>query len=129
MNCYTESLVDEIGYSLSFQRIRELYDLVTTKDNTQTEILALIAIKSIANDIGATYEEIVANSDEISTKTSASHHLKQLENKKYILKRTVNRKAYYRLREELKSLADTYLLPRFEQKDKYVRLESVSELM
>lgn len=123
------NLVNDVSSILRLDKSQEFYDLVTTKDNTQTEILALIAIKSIANDFGATYEEIVANSDEISTKTSASHHLKQLENKKYILKRTVNRKAYYRLREELKSLADTYLLPRFEQKDKYVRLESISELM
>lgn len=123
------NLVNDVSSILRLDKSKEFYNLVTTKDNTQTEILTLIAIKSIANNFGATYEEIVANSDEINTKTSASHHLKQLENKKYVLKRTVNRKAYYKLREELKSLADTYLLPRFEQKDKYVRLESVSELM
>jgi hypothetical protein len=123
------NLVNDVSSILWLDKSQEFFDLITTKDNTQTEILALIAIKSIANDFGATYEEIVANSDEISTKTSASHHLKQLENKKYIVKRTINRKAFYKLREELKSLADTYLLPRFEQKDKYVRLESISEMM
>ncbi len=125
----SKKLVKDIIAFLRLDFSREFYNLITLKDNTQTEVLSLIAMKSIANDTGATYEEIVNNSVEINSKTSAAHHLKQLEEKQYILKKTVNRRAFYRLREELKTLADSHLLPRFEQREGYLRLERISDLL
>ena len=125
----SEDLVHDVSSILKLDKSQEFFDLITTKNNTQTKILTLIAIKSIANDFGATYEEVVANSKNINTKTSASHHLTQLDNRKYVEKNTVKRKAYYKLFKEFRSLADTHLIPRFEQNERYVKLESVSELM
>ncbi len=121
------SLVNDSTSSLGIDVNREFYDLVTLNDNTQTFILSLISMKSTAYDFGITYDDIVNNLG--IQKTSASHHLKQLQEKRYVLKRTVNRKAFYRLRDELKTLADTYLMKSFEQKETHVRLESISDLV
>ncbi|OLS32110.1 MAG: hypothetical protein HeimAB125_12260 [Candidatus Heimdallarchaeota archaeon AB_125] len=118
--------VNDITSSLSIDVNKEFFDLVTLNDNTQTFVLALIAMKSTAYDLGITYDDIVNNLG--IQKTSASHHLKQLQDRRYISKRTVNRKAFYRLRPELKTLADTYLMRSFEQKETHVRLESISDL-
>jgi len=120
-------LVNDISSILGISSNKEFYDLVTLRDNTQTRILSLISMKSIAFDYGITYEEVVANSD-IKAKTSATHHLKQLQEKKFITKKTVNRKAFYKLRDELRTLADTYLLPSFEQEEMYVQLEGITDL-
>ncbi len=123
----SQHLVNDIGSILGISSNKEFYNLVTLRDNTQTRILSLISMKSIAFDYGITYEEVVVNSD-IKAKTSATHHLKQLQEKKFITKKTVNRKAFYRLRDELRTLADTYLLPGFEQEEMYVQLESIADL-
>ncbi|MFW9851988.1 MAG: hypothetical protein ACFFDS_03545 [Candidatus Thorarchaeota archaeon] len=120
-------LVNDIASILGISSNKEFYNLVTLRDNTQTRILSLISMKSIAFDYGITYEEVVLNSD-IKAKTSATHHLKQLQEKKFITKKTVNRKAFYRLRDELRTLSDTYLLPSFEQEEMYVQLESIADL-
>ena len=121
------SLVNDITSFLAIDVNKEFFDLVTLNDNTQTFVLSLIAMKSTAYDFGITYDDIVNNLG--IQKTSASHHLKQLQEKKYVTKKTVNRKAFYRLRDELKTLADTYLLKSFEQKETHVRLESISDLV
>lgn len=119
--------VNDITSRLFIDVNKEFFDLVTLNDNTQTFILALIAMKSTAHDFGITYDDIVNNLG--IQKTSASHHLKQLQDKRYLSKRTVNRKAFYRLRTELKTLADTYLMKSFEQKETHVRLESITDLI
>ena len=121
------SLVDDITSFLAIDVNKEFFDLVTLNDNTQTFVLSLIAMKSTAYDFGITYDDIVNNLG--IQKTSASHHLKLLQERKYVTKKTVKRKAFYRLRDELKTLADTYLLKRFEQKETHVRLESISDLV
>ncbi len=121
------ALVNDMSAFLSIDVNKEFFDLITLNDNTQTFILAIIAMKSTAYDLGITYDDIVNNLG--IQKTSASHHLKQLQEKKYITKRTVNRKAFYRLKDELKTLADTYLMKNFEQKETHVRLESISDLI
>ncbi len=123
----SQHLVNDIGAILGISSNKEFYNLVTLRDNTQTRILSLISMKSIAFDYGITYEEVVVNSD-IKAKTSATHHLKQLQEKKFITKKTVNRKAFYRLRDELKTVADSELLPSFEQEEMYVQLESIADL-
>lgn len=123
----SQHLVNDIGSILGMSANKEFFDLVTLRDNTQTRILSLISMKSIAFDYGITYEEVVINSD-IKAKTSATHHLKQLQEKKFITKKTVNRKAFYKLRDELRTIADTYLLPSFEQEEMYVQLESITDL-
>ena len=120
-------LVNDISSFLSIDVNEDFFDLITLNDNTQTFVLSLIAMKSTAYDLGITYDDIVNNLG--IQKTSASHHLKQLQDKRYITKRTVNRKAFYRLRDELKTLADTYLMKSFEQKETHVRLESISDLI
>ncbi len=121
------SLVDDITSFLAIDVNKEFFDLVTLNDNTQTFVLSLIAMKSTAYDFGISYDDIVNNLG--IQKTSASHHLKLLQERKYVTKKTVKRKAFYRLRDELKTLADTYLLKRFEQKETHVRLESISDLV
>ncbi|MCE7742132.1 MAG: winged helix-turn-helix transcriptional regulator [Candidatus Heimdallarchaeota archaeon] len=121
------SFVNDITSLLAIDVNKEFFDLVTLNDNTQTFVLSLIAMKSIAYDFGITYDDIVNNLG--IQKNSASHHLKQLQEKRYLIKRTVNRKAFYRLRDELKTLADTYLMKSFEQKETLVRLESISDLI
>ena len=121
------ALVNDIASILSIDVNKEFFDLITLNDNTQTFVLALIAMKSTAHDLGITYDDIVNNLG--IQKTSASHHLKQLQDKRYVVKRTVNRKAFYRLRPELKTLADTYLMKSFEQKETHVRLESITDLV
>ncbi|MHA2357879.1 MAG: hypothetical protein ACXABK_03830 [Candidatus Heimdallarchaeaceae archaeon] len=121
------SLVNDVSSILGIDVKNEFYDLITLRDNTQTFILSLIAMKSVANDFGITYDEIVMNLD--IQKTSASHHLKQLQEKRFVTKRTVNRIAYYKLREELQFLADIILLPNFEQKERFVRLENISDFV
>jgi len=123
----SKSLVNDIVSFLGIDLNKDFYDLVTLNDNTQTFILALIAMKSIAYDHGITYDDIVNNL--AIQKTSASHHLKQLQEKRYLIKKTVNRKAHYRLREELKTAADTHLITRFEQKETHVRLENIVDLI
>jgi hypothetical protein len=121
------SLVNDITSFLGIDVNKEFFDLVTLNDNTQTFVLSLISMKSTGYDFGITYDDIVNNLG--IQKTSASHHLKQLQEKRYVLKKTVNRKAFYRLRDELKTLADTYLMKSFEQKETHVRLESISDIM
>ncbi len=123
----SKSLVNDVISFLDINLNEDFYDLVTLNDNTQTFILALISMKSIAYDHGITYDDIVNNLG--IQKTSASHHLKQLQEKRYLLKKTVSRKAHYRLREELKTAADTHLITRFEQKETYVRLENIVDLI
>ena len=121
------ALVNDMTTILGIDVNKEFYDLITLNDNTQTFVLSLISMKSIANDFGITYDDIVNNLG--IQKTSASHHLKQLQERRYLIKKTVNRKAFYRLKDELKTLADTYLMKSFEQKDTHVRLESISDLI
>jgi len=119
-------LVQDVTNILNIQKNKEFYDLITLKDNTQTFILSLISMKSIANNYGITYDDIVLNMD--IQKTSVSHHLKQLEEKRFVTKQTVNRKAFYKLKNELFASSDSFLLPKFEQKEKYVRLENISDI-
>lgn len=121
------SIINDVTSFLAIDVNKEFYNLVTLNDNTQTFILSLITMKSTAYDFGITYNDIVNNLG--IQKTSASHHLKQLQERRYVTKRTVNRKAFYRLREELKTTADTYLMKSFEQKETHVRLESISNLV
>ena len=121
------SLVQDVCARLGININQEFYDLITLNDNTQTFILALIAMRSIAHDFGVTYDDIVVNLG--IQKTSASHHLKQLQEKRYVSKQTINRKAHYKLRDELKTIADTHLLPRFEQKEAHIKLESLIDMM
>ncbi len=123
----SKSLVNDIISFLGINLNKDFYDLVTLNDNTQTFILALISMKSIAYDHGITYDDIINNLG--IQKTSASHHLKQLQEKRYLLKKTVRRKAHYRLREELKTAADTHLITRFEQKETHVMLENIVDLI
>ena len=123
----SKSLVNDIISFLGINLNKDFYDLVTLNDNTQTFILALISMKSIAYDHGITYDDIINNLG--IQKTSASHHLKQLQEKRYLLKKTVSRKAHYRLREELKTSADTHLITRFEQKETHVMLENIVDLI
>jgi DNA-binding transcriptional ArsR family regulator len=123
----SKSLVNDVVSFLGINLNKDFYDLVTLNDNTQTFILALISMKSIAYDHGITYDDIVNNLG--IQKTSASHHLKQLQEKRYLLKKTVSRKAHYRLREELKTAADTHLITRFEQKETHVMLENIIDLI
>ncbi len=126
MDTASISLVHDVSIILNIQKNKEFYNLITLKDNTQTFILSLISMKSIANNFGITYDDIVLNTD--IQKTSVSHHLKQLEEKQFVSKQTVNRKAFYKLRNELVASSDTFLLPKFEQKEKYVRLENISDI-
>lgn len=121
------SLVNDITSFLGIDVNKEFFDLVTLNDNTQTFVLSLISMKSTGYDLGITYDDIVNNLG--IQKTSASHHLKQLQERRYVLKKTINRKAFYRLRDELKTIADTYLMKSFEQKETHVRLESISDLI
>ena len=123
----SKSLVNDVISFLGIDLNKDFYDLVTLNDNTQTFILALISMKSIAYDHGITYDDIVNNLG--IQKTSASHHLKQLQEKRYLIKKTVSRKAHYRLREELKTAADTHLITRFEQKETHVSLENIIDLI
>ncbi|MHA1259885.1 MAG: hypothetical protein ACTSRO_09660 [Candidatus Heimdallarchaeaceae archaeon] len=113
------SLVRDVGAILDIDIDREFYNLITLRDNTQTFILALISMKSIAYDLGLTYDDVTSNID--IQKTSAAH--KALEEKKFVHKTTISRIAHYRLKDSLQAIADTYLLPSFEQKETYVRLE------
>ncbi|MHA1668643.1 MAG: hypothetical protein ACTSUR_08300 [Candidatus Heimdallarchaeaceae archaeon] len=117
------SLVRDMGAILDIDIDCEFYNLITLRDNTQTFILALISMKSIAYDLGLTYDDVTSNID--IQKTSAAHHLKALEEKKFVHKTTINRIAHYRLKDSLQTIADTYLLPSFEQKETYVRLERI----
>ncbi len=123
----SKSLVNDIISFLGINLNKDFYNLVTLNDNTQTFILALTSMKSIAYDHGITYDDIINNLG--IQKTSASHHLKQLQEKRYLLKKTVSRKAHYRLREELKTAADTHLITRFEQKETHVMLENIVDLI
>ena len=126
MDVASKTLVHDVTALLAIDVNKDFYNLVTLNDNTQTFILSLIAMKSIAYDFGITYDDIINNLG--IQKTSASHHLKQLQEKRYVIKKTVNRKAFYRLRDELKTVADNYLMKRFEQKDTHVRLENIMDL-
>ncbi|MHA1345553.1 MAG: winged helix-turn-helix domain-containing protein [Candidatus Heimdallarchaeaceae archaeon] len=123
----SKSFVNDVISFLGIDLNKDFYDLVTLNDNTQTFILALISMKSIAYDHGITYDDIINNLG--IQKTSASHHLKQLQVKRYLIKKTVSRKAHYRLREELKTAADTHLITRFEQKETHVSLENIIDLI
>ena len=123
----SKSLVHDVNSFLGIDLNKGFYDLITLNDNTQTFILALTAMKSIAHDHGITYDDIINNLG--IQKTSTSHHLKQLQEKRYLLKKTLNRKAHYRLREELRTAADTHLITRFEQKETHVKLENIVDLI
>ncbi|MBY8999908.1 MAG: helix-turn-helix transcriptional regulator [Candidatus Heimdallarchaeota archaeon] len=123
----SKSLVDDVNSFLDIDLNKGFYDLVTLNDNTQTFILALTAMKSIAYNHGITYDDIINNLG--IQKTSTSHHLKQLQEKRYLQKKTINRKAHYRLREELRTAADTHLITRFEQKETHVKLENIIDLI
>lgn len=134
--CYYEGrdvastkLVNDVSSVLHITKNAELYDFITLKAETETviRILSLIALKSTAYDYGITYEEIATNLKIL--KTSASHHLKQLEARSFIKKVQFERRAFYKLRDELRTIIDIYLLPKHEQIEKFVRFESISELM
>jgi hypothetical protein len=126
LDTITEDLVDEIVNSLNFQRIREFYDLVTMKSGEDRiiKILTLIALKSLAYDSGLSYDEIFESTE--IPKNTATHYLKQLKEKGFINRKSIDRKSYARLREEFKALADTYLIPKYERGPRYAKLEKIT---
>ncbi len=121
------SMVLDIANLLDLTVSEKLEELTKEEDSTKLFILALIAMKSIAQDVGITYDELIMNID--VQKTTISYHLSQLLKMKIITKRTLNRKAFYKLNENLQILADQTLLSKFEAKEKYIKLESNSDLL
>lgn len=125
----SKKLIDDVSSRLRIDKNLELFDLITVKANSESviKILALIALKSIAYDIGISYEELTTNLD--LQKTSVAHHLKQLEAKGFIEKSKLDRRAFYKLKTELRTISDTYLLSKFEQDVEFARFVDISELM
>ncbi|NPD87576.1 MAG: helix-turn-helix transcriptional regulator [Asgard group archaeon] len=126
LDTITESLVDELIYSFGFQRIKEFYDLITMKSGEDRiiKILTLISLKSLAYDSGLSYDEIFESTD--IPKNTATHYLKQLKEKEFIDRKSIDRKSYASLRDEFKTLADTYLIQKYEQGSRYAKLEKIT---
>lgn len=120
----TEHIVKDI-YNTLFHNIPKTIQELISSDDTKLFILSLVAMKSVGHDLGITYEEITNNID--LQKTTISYHLKQLEKQKIIFSKKVHRKAYYKLNPLIQSFADTFLLPKFEAKEQYVKLESTTD--
>ena len=121
----TENVVRDL-YTTLFHNVPITIQEIVASDDTKMFILSLVAMKSVGYDLGITYEEITNNID--LQKTTISYHLKQLEKQKIIFSKKIHRKAYYRLNPLIQSFADTFLLPKFEAKEQYVKLESITDL-
>lgn len=120
-----QEIVIDISSFLGINLYKEFKEKLTLDDNSRIFIMSLIAMKSIANDLGITYDEIANNVG--LKKTTISYHLSYLSKIGMINKQTINRKAYYRIIDVLKTAADTLLLPKFEAKEHYVKFETISD--
>ncbi|MHA1399937.1 MAG: hypothetical protein ACTSQE_06295 [Candidatus Heimdallarchaeaceae archaeon] len=117
-------MVNDLAVLMNFNSIKEFEEIIVEEDSTRVFLLTLITMKSIAYDLGITYDELQENLN--LQKTTISYHLSQLLKKKIITKRTIDRKAYYRLNDYLRTVADMYLLTEFNKKDRRVKLEHLS---
>ncbi|MHA1115121.1 MAG: winged helix-turn-helix domain-containing protein, partial [Candidatus Heimdallarchaeaceae archaeon] len=115
-------LVNDISSLLDYNSFNEFYNYTNEEDSSRVFLLTLITLKSIGLDIGISYEELVSNLN--IQKTTISYHLSQLLKKNIIVKRTLNRKAYYKLNSALNTIADLYLITEFSKKERRVKLSS-----
>lgn len=118
-------MVEDIRVLFKYTLIDEFMEIVSKDDNSRNFILTLLAMRSIALDLGITYEDLIENMN--LQKTTIAYHLSQLSDKDIIHKRTINRKAYYRINDSLRTLTDTILMPIFESKERHVYLQGISD--
>ncbi len=112
-------LVYDLASLMDFTLVEDFEKLVKEEDSSRVFLLTLITIKSVGNELGITYEELLDNMN--LQKTTISYHLSQLLKKRIITKRTVDRKAYYKLNEILLTVADIQLLAEFNRKDRKIK--------
>ncbi|MHA1867860.1 MAG: winged helix-turn-helix domain-containing protein [Candidatus Heimdallarchaeaceae archaeon] len=115
-------LVNDISSLLDYTSFDEFRSYTNEEDSSRVFLLTLITLKSVGLDIGISYEELVSNLN--IQKTTISYHLSQLLKKNIIVKRTLNRKAYYKLNSALSTITDLYLITEFSKKERRVKLNS-----
>jgi len=119
------TMVKDLAALMGLNHYQDLLNIVQKEDLTRLTILAIIAIKSIGFEVGATYEEIIENLE--LQKSTISYYLSQLEKKGLVSKRRINRRAFYRLNALIAPFLDRIIIPKFEEQERYVKLQNLPE--